>query len=115
MFESIFKNPAERMETVVVLSAQRYSIVDEKTGQVIEGVKLSYLTSFEGALRQNFSGVDIMKVNRPIGEFSLYAGEGLLPAVCEFKVRTRSGLKGKAVDDVVAVEYVMPLSDALNA
>ena len=50
---------------VVVLSARRYSMVDDKTGEVVQGCKIQYVEDGEGQLQQNRSGVGGVSANLP--------------------------------------------------
>lgn len=114
MMESLFKRAEEICVPAIVLSAQRYRIEDDKTGEVIEGIKLGYVESLEGVQRENFAGLPVLYITRPYEEWPMYEGEGILPAVCKVYGYNRSGPKGKPVFAPTRVEYVDTLLSAIT-
>lgn len=82
-------------QNVIVLSAKRYSMTDEKTGRLVEGVTVWYLTTDHLAsviVDQDNVGCQPCKVSLPI---QLWDKVRIAPGIydCEFALRPASGGK----------------------
>ena len=54
---------------VVVLSARRYSMTDEKTGELVQGTKVQYIEDWNDCMEQNKRGVSVLSANFPFKWF----------------------------------------------
>ena len=63
---------------VVVLSARRYSMTDEKTGELVQGTKIEYVEDWEPQPQQNKRGLSVLSANFP---YELFDRLGDVPAV----------------------------------
>ena len=50
---------------ITVLSARRYSMTDDKSGELVQGCKISYVEDWAGQNKQNSSGVSVLSANLP--------------------------------------------------
>lgn len=87
---------------ITVLSARRYSMTDDKTGELVQGCKISYVEDWNGQNKQNSSGVAILSANMPFDHFSQFAK---LPAVYSADFELTEGARGRPVLRLVACQY----------
>ena len=92
---------------VTVLSARRYSMADEKTGELIQGTKISYVEDWDGQTEQNRRGVPVLSANFPYENFETL---GVLPAVFQATFVMQEGARGRAVLKLSALEYKCPFN-----
>lgn len=91
---------------VLVLNAKTYSVVDEKTGQVNQGVSVWYLNPKS----KTNDGVVPMKLSIPVEQNILTAKVlGHAPAVFNFEFDIMPGKGNKAVMKLSDLEYVSEL------
>ncbi len=81
-------------DTVLILKVSRYSMTDEKTGELIEGTKVTYCQSLESTQKQNSLGVEILTGTMP---YEAYESFTQLPAFYDVEFRMKSNSKGQAV------------------
>lgn len=87
-------------EKALVLSADPWSMVDEKTGQALSGNSLWYVNSY----RDGENGQKPTKVTASAEIFEQIKGK--LPAVCEMEYGSRPGAQGKATLTVVGLKVL---------
>lgn len=87
----------------------RYQFPDEKTGEVLEGTKVTYCKDFEGVTKQNSIGLDIVTSTMPYGAFSAFPE---VPAYYAADFDFRSNGKGQPVVSISRIEYSGPLPRA---
>ena len=87
---------------ITVLSARRYSMTDEKSGELVQGCKISYVEDWAGQNKQNSSGVSVLSANLPYDAFSQFAK---LPAIFSADFEITEGARGRAVLRLVACQY----------
>ena len=92
---------------IVVLSARRYSMVDEKTGEVVQGCKIQYVEDWTGQLQQNRSGVAVLSANLPYDRFADFAN---LPATCSATFILEEGARGRPQLRMTTVEVGAPFT-----
>lgn len=92
---------------VVVLSARRYSMVDDKTGEVVQGCKIQYVEDWEGQLQQNRSGVAVLSANLPYDRFGDFAK---LPATYSATFQLEEGARGRPQLRMISVEFKTPFA-----
>lgn len=92
------------MEQCVLLSARRYDFKDE-AGKQVEGVTLTYITSFvevDGDTR----GCQPLSV---AGSSSVWSKLGAVPGVYDLDFKQRPGPKGKPTLQLVDMKFVSPV------
>ena len=91
------------MEKCLILSARRYSFVDDQ-GKQVEGVKATYLTG-DQATGGDTRGVEPMSISAPLDTWGQL---GELPGVYKMDFRQRPGKGGKPTLTLVGFEFVAP-------
>lgn len=78
---------------VVVLSARKWSFVDEKTGQVRDGVSVWYVDNvdFVPNVGNDMKGCELLKATLPVGRFGDFID---VPGVydCDMQLRSRQNV-----------------------
>jgi hypothetical protein len=87
---------------VLVLRASRYSMTDEKTGELVEGTKINYVQDLDGETRQNTKGVDVAQAIIP---YAQYEELGEIPAWFQGEFDMATNAKGAAMLKPVALKY----------
>ena len=90
---------------VTVLSARRYQMADDKTGELIQGTKIAYVEDWDGQTEQNKRGVPVLSANFPYETFETL---GALPAVFSATFTMQEGARGRAVLKLSSLEYKSP-------
>lgn len=90
---------------IVVLSARRYSMTDDKTGELVQGCKVQYVEDWEGQLQQNRSGVAVLSANLPYDRFGDFAQ---LPATYSASFVLEEGSRGRPQLRLVSVTFKAP-------
>ena len=94
---------------VVVLSARRYSMVDDKTGELVQGCKVQYIEDWEGQLAQNRSGVAVLAATMPYDRFADFQQ---LPATYSATFQLEEGARGRPQLRMISVEFKAPFKPA---
>lgn len=89
-------------DMVTVLSARRYEMTDETTGELVHGVIVKYVNDWEGAEKQNDKGVDVLKASMPYESWDTLPP---LPAHCMATFRMSVGRGDKAVLNIDALDF----------
>ena len=91
--------------TICILQARRYQMTDEKTGELVAGVKITYVEDWTGEQRQNSSGVDVLSATMPYDDWERFAQ---LPALYDAEFKLGAGARGKPMLRIVNVTYAQP-------
>ena len=91
---------------VVVLSARRYSMTDEKTGELVQGTKVQYIEDWNDCMEQNKRGVSVLSANFPFKWFDDLTD---LPATYEADFQLAEGARGKPVVRMTALRFKAPI------
>ena len=91
---------------VVVLSARRYSMVDDKTGEVVQGCKIQYVEDWEGQLQQNRS-THVLQWGVQRAAFGDFAK---LPATYSATFQLEEGARGRPQLRMISVEFKTPFA-----
>lgn len=97
---------------VTVLSARRYSMAGEKTGELVQGTKINYVEDWDGQTEQNRRGVPVLSANFPYERFETL---GALPAVFRATFVMQEGARGRAVLKLSELEYKSPFNPVSKA
>lgn len=92
------------MENVLILSADKWGFVDEKTGEHKNGVTLHYLTDYREDSDKEM-GFKPIKVTVEDAIFDVVK-KGGAPALYSIDTRTRPGKDSKPTLTVVGVKFV---------
>ncbi len=96
------------MEQVLVLSANKWAIADEKTGEITRrGSTLHYLSDYQEEATDVSIGAKPMKITSTVEVFDVIR-KGGAPAVYEMDFRSRAGAEGKPTLTVVKAALVKP-------
>lgn len=90
---------------ICVLCARRYSMTDKETGELVRGVKVSYVEDWQGNVAQNQCGVEILSATMP---YEMWDKFQRLPAIYSAEFAMYAGAKGKAMLRAVSMDYVQP-------
>lgn len=92
------------METVLILSADKWNFSDEKTGEIRNGVTLQYVNDYreDSATEVGFKPI---KVSANPEIFDTVRKNGA-PALYKLDMKTRPGKEGKPTLTIVKVEFV---------
>ena len=96
---------------VVVLSARRYSMTDEKTGELVQGTKIEYVEDWDPQPQQNKRGLSVLSANFP---YELYDSLGDVPAVYSADFQLVAGARGKATVAMTNLHYREPFKPFAN-
>lgn len=96
------------MEQVLILSANKWKITDEKTGEVTRrGSTLHYLSDYQDEATDVSIGTKPIKITSSDEVFEVVK-KGGAPAVYEMDFRTRAGSDGKPTLTAVKAKLVKP-------
>jgi hypothetical protein len=95
---------------IVLLNARRYSLIDEKTGQLIQGTKISYLQDFNPVVNANSRGCDVLTSTLP---YQVFETLDEIPAYYEAEFVFRPDSKGRPVLAPVSLSYSGPFDERL--
>lgn len=87
---------------VTVLSARKYSMTDEKTGELVQGVIIKYVNDWEGLQKENGNGVEVLKAGLP---YEAWETLPAFPADCMATFRMRSGRGDHAMLDLDSLDF----------
>lgn len=90
---------------VVVLSARRYSMTDEKTGELVQGTKIEYVEDWEPQPEQNKRGLSVLTANF---SYEMFETVGALPAVFSADFQLVAGARGKPTVKMGELTYKQP-------
>lgn len=90
---------------VVVLSARRYSMTDDKTGELVQGTKIEYVEDWDPQPQQNKRGLSVLSANFPYETFDRL---GDVPAVYSADFRLVAGARGKPTVALTNLSYREP-------
>lgn len=96
---------------VVVLSARRYSMTDEKTGEVVQGTKIEYVEDWDPQPQQNKRGLNVLSANFPYATFEAL---GDVPAVYSADFQLVAGARGRAAVSMTNLYYREPFKPFAN-
>ena len=96
---------------VTVLSARRYQMADDKTGELIQGTKIAYVEDWDGQTEQNKRGVPVLSANFPYATFEAL---GDVPAVYSADFQLVAGARGKAAVSMTNLHYREPFKPFAN-
>ena len=96
---------------VVVLSARRYSMTDEKTGEVVQGTKIEYVEDWDPQPQQNKRGLNVLSANFPYATFEAL---GDVPAVYSADFQLVAGARGRAAGSMTNLHYREPFKPFAN-
>lgn len=83
------------MEKALVLSGDSWSMTDEKTGQILEGISVWFLTPYRTQDNPGQAGYKPAKVGASADVFAKLRAIKL-PAICEMVYGAKPGAAGKA-------------------
>lgn len=90
---------------VIVLCSSDYSFCNSKTGELIEGANLFYLSSVNS--NSSINGNEISKISLSLGEYQQFGLKTMqLPAICKLNILSGTTIKGKAFSKLAAIEFV---------
>ena len=87
---------------VTVLSARRYSMEDETTGELVQGVIVKFVGDWAGLQKENSNGVEVMKGNLPYAAWETLPA---FPADCMAQFRMRAGKGDHPVLDFDSLDF----------
>lgn len=87
---------------ITVLSARKYSMTDEKTGELVQGVIVKYVSDWAGLQKENGNGVEVLKANMPFESWDTLPA---FPADCMASFRMRSGRGDHAMLDLDSLDF----------
>lgn len=87
---------------VLVLRVSRYKFTDEKTGELVEGAKVTYCNDLDGVTKDNSLGLDIVTSTIPYSDFSAFVS---VPAYYSVDFDFRSNGKGQPVVGISGIEF----------
>lgn len=96
---------------VVVLSARRYSMTDDKTGEVVQGTKIEYVEDWDPQPQQNKRGLNVLSANFPYATFEAL---GDVPAVYSADFQLVAGARGRAAVSMTNLHYREPFKPFAN-
>ncbi len=96
---------------VLILSATRYNMADEKTGEAIMGCKVTYVKDFMPVNAQNKKGVEIMQGILPYEEYDKLLN---LPAYFKMEHEVSVSGKGKMSLKPISAVYLEPMEQAVG-
>ena len=89
---------------VLLLSADKYSVTNETTGELLEGTTLYYLNNYRDDSNSSL-GFKPTKMSASLSVFESIKKSGFdLPAFCDLEISTRPGAMNKAA--LVAVSCI---------
>lgn len=95
------------METVLIISADKWNMVDEKTGEKRSGLTIQYINDYredtESAL-----GFKPIKAPASVEVFDAIK-KGGAPGIYKLDMKTRPGKEGKPTLTIVRAEFVKPV------
>lgn len=91
---------------ILVLRMTRYSFTDESTGELRQGVTVTYCTDFDNHPGDNACGLQIAKSTLPYEEWQ----NMVLPARCNADFDIAVNGKGQMQFKLKHIEYVAPLA-----
>lgn len=92
---------------ICVLNARRYQMTDDKTGEVVAGVKITYIEEWSGELRQNESGVEVLSAIMDYSDWDKFAN---LPALYDAEFKMSAGSRGRPTLRLISAKYVQPFA-----
>jgi hypothetical protein len=92
------------METVLIISADKWKLTDEKTGEIRSGVTIQYVNDYR---EDSDVSVGFKPIKAPANEsvFETIKKSGA-PAMYRLDMRTRPGKDGKPTLTIVRVDFV---------
>ena len=95
---------------VVVLSARRYSMTDDKTGELVQGTKIEYVEDWDPQPQQNKRGLSVLSANFP---YDTYETLGDVPVVYSADFQLVAGAR-KAAVSMTNLHYREPFKPFAN-
>lgn len=89
-------------DMVTVLSARKYQMTDESTGELVQGVIVKYVNDWTGVEKENDNGVVVLKAAMPYESWEMLPA---LPADCMATFRLSTGRGDKAVLNIDSLEF----------
>lgn len=89
-------------DMVTVLSARRYEMTDESTGELVHGVIVKYVNDWNGLDKQHDKGVTVLKATMPYEAWDTLPA---LPADCMATFRMSAGRGDKAMLNIDALDF----------
>lgn len=95
-------------ERALVLSADQWSMPDERTGEIIKGTSIWYLNSY----RESTDGAVGFKPTKVSGSFYMFPqlSAAQLPALCDLEFGSRPGAAGKATLTLTGIKPIKPVN-----
>lgn len=97
---------------ICVLRASRYSMTDKETGELVTGIKVTYVEDWVGQCRQNASGVEVLSATMPYDKWDAFLS---LPAMYEADFELSAGARGKPMLRIKDMRYSQPFSASVAA
>lgn len=96
------------MQKALVLSADKWELTDEKTGEIRRGLSVWYINDYREPT-DKFAGFKPSKVTADFESFAALAAANL-PAFCEMEYGSRTGAEGKATLVLVGIKPIKSVS-----
>lgn len=90
---------------ITVLAARRYNMTDDKTGELVQGIKLTYVESWDGSVSQNSSGLELLSATMGYDEWNAFMQ---LPAMFDAEFVLTAGSRGRPTLKITSLQYVQP-------
>ena len=97
---------------ICVLRASRYNMTDKETGELVTGIKVTYVEDWVGQCKQNGSGVEVLSATMPYDDWDKFQS---LPAMYEADFTLSAGARGKPMLRISDMRYVQPFSVSVAA
>lgn len=95
------------METVLIISADKWNMTDEKTGELRNGVTLQYVNDYREDTDTSV-GFKPIKTSVSDAVFDVIKKSGA-PAMYKLDTRSRPGKDGKPTLSVISAQFVKPV------